>query len=110
MKLWGTYNLKIFHKLDEDSPYLSKETKEKIAILKLVDVGKYVKNVGIRDGQFYVIAENENDEVYLEYRQAVDNIRFKIPELIDRRLFEQKTMEFHNKKAEVVKRLMEMPK
>jgi len=57
-----------------------------------------------------VIAENETDEVYLEYRQAVDNIRFKIPELIDRRLFEQKTMEFHNKKAEVVKRLMEMPK
>ena len=44
--------MKIFHKLDEDSPNISKENKEKIAILKLVDTGKYVKNVGIRDGQF----------------------------------------------------------
>jgi hypothetical protein len=102
--------MKIYHKLDEDSHLLSQEDKEKIAILKLVDVGKYIKNVGIRDGQFYVIAENSTDEVYLEYRQAIEKIHLEIPKLIDQRIFKQKTMEFHNKKAEVVKRIMEMPR
>ena len=102
--------MKIYHKLDEDSHLLSQEEKEKISILKLVDVGKYIKGVGIRDGQFYVIAENETDEVYLEYKQAMHNINSMIKKPFDIRLFEQKTMEFHNKKAEVVRRVMEMPK
>ena len=47
--------MKIYHKLDEDSHLISQEEKEKISILKLVDVGKYVKGVGIKDGQFYVL-------------------------------------------------------
>ena len=102
--------MKIFHKLDEDSPNISKENKEKIAILKLVDTGKYIKNVGIRDGQFYVLAETETDEIYLEYKQAINNISKEMPKLIDRRMFEQKTMEFHSKKNAVVKRILEMPK
>ena len=102
--------MKIFHKLDEDSPYISKENKEKIAILKLVDTGKYIKNVGIRDGQFYVIAENETDEIYLEYKQAMNNIENAIHTYIDQRTLTQKQMEFFNKKAEVMRRLMEMPK
>ena len=66
--------MKIFHAIDEQSSVVSKEDKEKMAILKLVDVGKYVKNVGIRDGQFYVIAENNTDEIYLEYKAAMSNI------------------------------------
>ena len=102
--------MKIYHKLDEDSHLLSQEEKEKIAILKLVDVGKYIKGVGIRDGQFYVIAENNTDEVYLEYKQAMDNINAHLRIPFDHRLFAQKTMEFHNKKAEVVRRVMEIPK
>ena len=102
--------MKIFHKLDEDSPYISKENKEKIAILKLVDVGKYIKGVGIKDGQFYVLAENETDEIYLEYKQAINNIETSIHTYIDQRTLTQKQMEFFNKKAEVMRRLMEMPK
>ena len=102
--------MKIYHKLDEDSHLLSQQEKEKISILKLVDVGKYVKGVGIRDGQFYVIAETETDEIYLEYKQAINNISKQMPKLIDRRMFEQKTMEFHSKKNAVVKRILEMPK
>ena len=102
--------MKIYHKLDEDSYLLSQEEKEKISILKLVDVGKYIKGVGIRDGQFYVIAETETDEIYLEYKQAINNISKEMPKLIDRRMFEQKTMEFHSKKNAVVKRILEMPK
>jgi len=102
--------MKIFHAIDEESSDISKEDKEKMAILKLVDVGKYIKGIGIRDGQFYVLADNETDEVYLEYREAIAKINLAMPKLIDKRLFQQKTMEFHNKKANVVKRLMEMPK
>ena len=102
--------MKIYHKLDEDSHLISQEEKEKISILKLVDVGKYVKGVGIRDGQFYVIAENETDEIYLEYKQAMNNIENAIHTYIDQRTLTQKQMEFFNKKAEVMRRLMEMPK
>jgi len=102
--------MKIYHKLDENSDAIPKEDKEKIAILKLVDVGKYIKDVGIKDGQFYVLSENNTDEIYLEYRQAIEKIHLEIPKLIDQRIFKQKTMEFHNKKAEVVRRIMEMPR
>ena len=102
--------MKIYHKLDENSDAIPKEDKEKISILKLVDIGKYVKDVGIKDGQFYVLSETETDDIYLEYREAVANIRLKMPELMDRRMFEQKTMEFHSKKNAVVKRILEMPK
>ena len=50
--------MKVYHAMHEDSPDITKEDKEKISILKLVDVGRYIKNVGIRDGQFYVLSEN----------------------------------------------------
>jgi len=102
--------MKIFHALDEQSPIVSKEDKEKIAILKLVDIGKYVKNVGIRDGQFYVIAENDTDEVYLEYRQVMGNIEAAFSMKLDFRMIGQKTAEFQHKKAAVVQRIMEIPK
>jgi hypothetical protein len=102
--------MKIYHALDENSSLLSKEDKEKMAILKLVDVGRYIKNVGIRDGQFYVIAENDTDEVYLEYRQVMGNIEAAFSKKLDFRMIGQKTAEFQHKKAAVVQRLMEIPK
>jgi len=102
--------MKVYHAMHENSPDISTEDREKMSILKLVDVGKYVKNVGIRDGQFYVLAENDTDEVYLEYKEAMNNIQVHMKTKIDLRILESKTMEFHNKKAEVVKRLLEMPK
>jgi hypothetical protein len=102
--------MKIFHAMDEQSSVVSKEDKEKMDILKLVDVGKYVKNVGIRDGQFYVIAENNTDEIYLEYKAAMSNIDSAFKQKIDFRVIGQKTAEFHDKKAAVVQRLMEIPK
>ena len=52
----------------------------------------------------------QTDEIYLEYKQAINNISKEMPKLIDRRMFEQKTMEFHSKKNAVVKRILEMPK
>ena len=102
--------MKVFHALDAESSNISDKDKEKIAVLKLVDAGKYVENVGIRDGQFYIIAENDTDEVYLEYKQAMDNINAHLRIPFDHRLFAQKSMEFHNKKAKAMQLMMETPK
>lgn len=102
--------MKIYHEVNKDSSDIPIEDREKIAVLKLVDVGKYVANVGIRDGQFYVLAEDNTDEIYLEYRQAMGNIEAAFKNKVDLRVIQQKTMEFHNKKAMVVQKLMEMPK
>ena len=87
--------MKVYHAMHEDSPDISKEDKEKMAILKLVDVGKYIKNVGIRDGQFYVLAEDDTDEVYLEYKEAMSNIQALMNTKMDFRILEKKNMEFH---------------
>jgi hypothetical protein len=102
--------MKIFHAIDATSSIVSKETKEKMAILDLVDVGKYVEDVGIRDGQFYIIPEDESDKIYLGYRQAMHNINVAFTKKIDLRLINQKTTEFNYKKANAMKRFMEMPK
>jgi len=102
--------MKIYHEVNKDSSDIPIEDREKIAVLKLVDVGKYVANVGIRDGQFYVLAEDNTDEIYLEYRQAMGNIEAAFKNKVDLRVIQQKTMEFHNKKAMVVQQLMEIPK
>lgn len=102
--------MKIYHEVNRESPDIPSEDKEKMAILKLVDIGKYVKNVGIRDGQFYVIAENDTDEVYLEYRQAMHIIDVAFKKRVDPRLIMQKTMEYANKKANAMQKMMEIPK
>jgi hypothetical protein len=102
--------MKVFHAIDAESSIISEQDKEKIAVLKLVDVGKYVENVGIRDGQFYVIAENETDKIYLEYKSALNNIQALMNTKMDFRLLEQKNMEFHNKKMSAMQRSMEIPK
>jgi hypothetical protein len=97
--------MKVYHAMHEDSPDISKEDKEKMAILKLVDVGKYIKNVGIRDGQFYVIAENDTDEIYLEYKAAMQNIQALMNTKMDFRLLEQKNREFHNKRLNAMQKV-----
>ena len=102
--------MKVFHAIDAESSTISEQDKEKIAVLKLVDVGKYVENVGIRDGQFYIIAENNTDEIYLEYKSALNNIQALMSTKMDYRLLTQKNMEFHNKKMLAMQRLMEIPK
>jgi hypothetical protein len=102
--------MKIYHAMDEESPLVSKEDKKKIAVLKLVDVGKYIKGVGIRDGQFYVIAENETDEIYLEYKVVINDINEKISHKMDYRTYQSKDNEFHNKRLNAMKKLMEMPR
>ena len=102
--------MKVYHVLDENSDIVPKSDKEKIAILKLVDSGKFVDNVGVRDGQFFIIPENAVDNVYLDYKAAMLRIDKTFQNKMDHRTFEQKTMEFHNKKAEVMRRLLEMPR
>ncbi len=59
--------MKIYQVGDENNPCVSKEDVEKISILKLCESGKYVKNVGVRDGRFFIIEENDNDKLYLDY-------------------------------------------
>lgn len=96
--------------MDENSSIVSQEDKEKIAILKLTESGKFVENIGVRDGQFFIIPEGKIDEIYLDYKAAMLRIDDAMKQKIDHRMFEQKTMEYHNKKAEVVRRIMEMPR
>ena len=102
--------MKIYHEVNKDSDDIPIEDKEKMAILKLVDVGRYVKNVGIRDGQFYVLSENSTDEVYLEYREALGKINTAMMQKLDMRVITQKGMEYHHKKARAMQLMMEIPK
>ena len=101
--------MKIFHVMDENSSIVSQEDKEKIAILKLTETGKFVENIGVRDGQFFIIPEGKTDEIYLDYKAAMLKIDTAFKKRIDQRLLDQKSMEFHNKKAEAMRRFMEMP-
>ena len=102
--------MKVYHAMHENSSDISTEDREKMSILKLVDVGKYVKNVGIRDGQFYVLAEDDTDEVYLEYKEAMNNIQALMNTKMDFRILTKKNMEFHNKKARAMQLMMEIPR
>jgi hypothetical protein len=102
--------MKIYHAVNENSPDISIQDKEKMAILKLVEVGKYIKNVGIRDGQFYVLADDATDEVYLEYKEAMNNINTAMMQRIDFRVLAQKGMEYNTKTANAMKKYMETPR
>jgi hypothetical protein len=102
--------MKIYHEVNKDSTDIPIEDREKIAVLKLVDVGRYVKGVGIRDGQFYVLADDSTDEVYLEYREALGKINTAMMQKLDFRVIAQKGMEYHSKKSHAMQKYMEMPK
>ena len=101
--------MKIYHVMDENSSIVPQEDREKIAVLKLVETGKYVENMGVRDGQFFIIPENKSDEIYLDYKAAMLQIDKAFKTQIDQRILVLKSMEFHNKKAEAMRRFMEMP-
>lgn len=58
--------MKVIHIIDEDTK-LTKQEKSKVAILKLVDNGKYVEGVGIKDNDFYILTEDKADEMWLAH-------------------------------------------
>ena len=45
----------------ENLPHVSEDHKRKIALLKLTNIGIYVRGVGIRDENFFVLDEDENE-------------------------------------------------
>ena len=57
--------MEVIHKDEIDETKLTKDEKEKVSILKLSNVGQYVEGVGIRDGSFYLIAQDKDDQMYL---------------------------------------------
>ena len=57
--------MKVIQKDEIDETKLTKDEKEKVSILKLSNVGQYVEGVGIRDGSFYLIAQDKDDQMYL---------------------------------------------
>ena len=67
--------MKVFHQ-NSNEYLLTKTEKEKLSVLKLAEQGEYIKNVGIRDKEFYLLVEDEPDDMYLSW--MVDpNIRIE---------------------------------
>jgi hypothetical protein len=56
-------------KIDDEETKLTKRQQQKVAILKLTANGKYIENVGIRDNEFFLLTEGEDDEEYLAFMQ-----------------------------------------
>ena len=54
-------------KIDDEETKLTKRQQQKVAILKLTDNGKYIEGVGIRDTEFFLLTEGDDDEEYLAY-------------------------------------------
>ena len=68
--------MKVIHIDDADSDYIDQATRERIALLKLTDKGVYVPDVGIWDGQFFVVSEGKDDNMYLAYRtKTLDSMK-----------------------------------
>lgn len=57
-------------RIDDEDTKLTKRMKQKVAILKLTENGKYIEGVGIKDNEFFLITEDESDEMYLSYTKA----------------------------------------
>jgi hypothetical protein len=58
--------MKVFHQ-DGNEDLLDKKEKERLSILKLAEQGEYIKGVGIRDKEFYLLVEDEPDDMYLSW-------------------------------------------
>lgn len=52
-------------RIDDEDTKLTKKQERKVAILKLTENGKYIEGVGIRDDQFFLLTEGDDDEMYL---------------------------------------------
>jgi hypothetical protein len=53
--------------IDDEETKLTKRQKQKIAILKLTENGKYLEGIGIRDNGFFLLTEGDEDEQYLAF-------------------------------------------
>lgn len=56
-------------RIDDEDTKLTKKQERKVAILKLTENGKYIEGVGIRDDQFFLLTEGDDDEMYLAFKQ-----------------------------------------
>jgi hypothetical protein len=52
-------------RIDDEETKLTKRQQQKVAILKLTDNGKYIEGVGIKDNEFFLLTEGDEDEMYL---------------------------------------------
>jgi hypothetical protein len=57
-------------RIDDEDTKLTKKQERKVAILKLTENGKYIEGVGIRDDQFFLLTEGDDDEMYLGMLQG----------------------------------------
>jgi hypothetical protein len=53
--------------IDDEETKLTKRQKQKVAILKLTENGKYLEGIGIRDNGFFLLTEGDDDEQYLAF-------------------------------------------
>jgi|TARA_R110000744_G_scaffold113342_4_gene212394 hypothetical protein len=61
MKIYRSKSLK------EHKHLIPTDHAEKISLLRLVAVGEYLTGVGTRDDDFFLICEDENDDMYLQF-------------------------------------------
>jgi len=64
--------------IDDEETKLTKRQKQKVAILKLTENGKYLEGIGIRDNGFFLLTEGDDDEQYLAFMFLDKN-----PSLVD---------------------------
>jgi len=57
-------------RIDDEDTKLTKKQERKVAILKLTENGKYIEGVGIKDDQFFLLTEGDDDEMYLGMLQG----------------------------------------
>jgi hypothetical protein len=65
-------------RIDDEETKLTKRQKQKVAILKLTENGKYIENIGIKDNEFFLLTEGDDDEQYLAFMFLDKN-----PSLVD---------------------------
>ena len=53
--------------LDVRKDTIPADHKEKISLLRLAKVGVYIEGVGMRDEEFFLVAEDANDNLYLSF-------------------------------------------
>jgi hypothetical protein len=65
-------------RIDDEETKLTKRQKQKVAMLKLTENGKYLEGIGIRDNEFFLLTEGDDDEQYLAFMFLDKN-----PSLVD---------------------------
>jgi hypothetical protein len=54
-------------RIDDEDTKLTKRQQQKVAMLKLTENGKYLEGIGIKDNEFFLLTEGDDDEEYLAY-------------------------------------------